>query len=513
VKRRIAIWTGAVLLLFVMLVALRLLQSAKIETRLEAIRKTGAPVTVEELNRYYPEPAKDENAAGIYENAFNRLNTTGDSKPLGPVTDQWYLISGPNAPWNKLSADDQKAVADYVAQNADALSMLRSASALSKSRYAVDFQSGIQAETPHLAKVRSSSRLLRLQVMLQLNDGHPDRAVESVVDSFRLANSLENEPLLISQLIRVACLHLSIDDIERILNRAPLRDPQLAALQKELEDSRDYAAFKKALVGERCLVVHTMLHRSPMELVGHDPADAPQRLIVSLARISGLVDLDIIQYLDLMDEAVKAMDTSRPADRLVLGRSLDGKVKRLPKYCILSRLLLPAYDGVFERSVRVLSLIDTAHTAVAIERYRLREGRLPDRLESLVPDYLPAVPEDPYDGNPLRFRRVENGFIVYSVGEDLTDDGGNFSHNDWTAPDITFRVGIEPEGLDPVPEPTRQREHRPRRVRRTQAVEPEKSPSESVKPDRSENSWFRISHRWARLVPWPDFGACFSGSC
>ncbi len=65
-----------------------------------------------------------------------------------------------------------------------------------------------------------------------------------------------------------------------------------------------------------------------------------------------------------------------------------------------------------------------ARTALAIQRYRLAAGRLPDALTDLVPTYLDAVPTDPFDGKDLRYEKLGIGFVVYSVGQDLRDDGG-----------------------------------------------------------------------------------------
>ena len=57
-------------------------------------------------------------------------------------------------------------------------------------------------------------------------------------------------------------------------------------------------------------------------------------------------------------------------------------------------------------------------------RYRLATGNLPDTLAELVPTYLDAVPKDPFDESELRYRKLESGFVVYSVGNDGKDDGG-----------------------------------------------------------------------------------------
>lgn len=62
---------------------------------------------------------------------------------------------------------------------------------------------------------------------------------------------------------------------------------------------------------------------------------------------------------------------------------------------------------------------------IAAERFRLEHGRYPERAEDLVPEFLAAVPLDPLDGNPLRYRIGENGKpFLYSVGMDGVDNGG-----------------------------------------------------------------------------------------
>lgn len=61
---------------------------------------------------------------------------------------------------------------------------------------------------------------------------------------------------------------------------------------------------------------------------------------------------------------------------------------------------------------------------IALYRHHLKEGRFPETLGALVPDYLQAIPRDPYDGRPLRYRPGEADCLVYSVGPDGRDDAG-----------------------------------------------------------------------------------------
>jgi len=77
---------------------------------------------------------------------------------------------------------------------------------------------------------------------------------------------------------------------------------------------------------------------------------------------------------------------------------------------------------------RVLGLwhadLRVAQTALAVERFRASERKLPATLDELAPRYLPVVPTDPFDGLPLRYRRTEKGYIVYSIGPAKIDQGG-----------------------------------------------------------------------------------------
>lgn len=72
--------------------------------------------------------------------------------------------------------------------------------------------------------------------------------------------------------------------------------------------------------------------------------------------------------------------------------------------------------GSFEATVRTL------RTAIAVERYRRVQGRLPSALPQLRLDA--ALTRDPFSGDALKYEASPAGFAVYSVGADGRDDGG-----------------------------------------------------------------------------------------
>jgi hypothetical protein len=75
--------------------------------------------------------------------------------------------------------------------------------------------------------------------------------------------------------------------------------------------------------------------------------------------------------------------------------------------------------------LRMETRIALTRTGVALERHRLENRVLPERLDVLVPRYLSAVPADPFDGQPLRYRVQADGSPhLWSIGQDLVDEGG-----------------------------------------------------------------------------------------
>ncbi len=93
----------------------------------------------------------------------------------------------------------------------------------------------------------------------------------------------------------------------------------------------------------------------------------------------------------------------------------------------------------------------------ALRLWKAEHGTWPESLDQLVPAILPAVPLDPYDpaGKPLRYNRTDEGFLLYSVGQNGVDDGGKLLDREtyWSEPSVgDFQL----EGLfapDPFEEP------------------------------------------------------------
>ncbi len=135
----------------------------------------------------------------------------------------------------------------------------------------------------------------------------------------------------------------------------------------------------------------------------------------------GLKDADRRLILETMEQAIALTDRS-DAKALqeceALFTEVATRARRMPPK-IFSAMLLPVEEKAAAKFVRLEAHRRTMLVALAVERYRWRHnGQLPDRLEQLAPDLLPTLPPDPFDDNPLRYKRLPAGFMVYSIGPD-----------------------------------------------------------------------------------------------
>jgi hypothetical protein len=88
-------------------------------------------------------------------------------------------------------------------------------------------------------------------------------------------------------------------------------------------------------------------------------------------------------------------------------------------------MMLNSDPVLLRKGAKLQARANGAVTWCAIERFRLKHGRLPDRLEELTPDFLEKVPVDPVNGSPLKYVRKGNGgYLIYSVGWNEKDENG-----------------------------------------------------------------------------------------
>jgi hypothetical protein len=343
----------------------------------------------------------------------------------------------------------QQLVAEYLSDNAEALRLLHQAASMKSCRYPIDLTKGLATRLGPLNSLRQAERLLYLEAILNLERQQPQQAVDSVITSLGVSRSLKQEQMLIAYLVQVACQGIGLDCLQRVLNRMPLTDEQLGELAEAIEELENDQALTRAFVGERCLgldgIQGLRTGRIPLEEIFNpwEPEPSWIRPLWPLCKATGLVELDEKRYLDIMEQLVKATQLPLP-ESIDASHAVNEEVEHLPRWRVLSRLLLGSLSTSVNKAGGCAAKVRDAQTAIAVERYRAANGKLPDELSDLIPTFLPAVPVDPFDGMPLRYKKLAKGYVVYSVGEDREDNGGAETNSNGCSygpgTDITFTV-------------------------------------------------------------------------
>jgi hypothetical protein len=295
---------------------------------------------------------------------------------------------------------------------------------------------------PHVQEAREVARLLALDALQRAFDGDMDGAVRSCQAALNAGRSLGDEPSVMSQLSRAVGTRQVLHSLEQTLAQGEASAQALEDLQRLLaaeaeEPLQLLAARSDRVMFYQCLEVmrtgrfQRAAYGMASSAMGPTVDDLGDRLRAKSCQPAYL------RYFNEVVEITK-LPTEQQQERL---QELREPRENLPK--LLEALTRggewPRLAQTFHRNKAQLRC---AAAAIAAERYRLVEGRWPESLDVLVPRYLAAVPTDPFDGQPLRLKRSEDGLVIYSVGVDRKDDGGNISR-EWDQPqgtDVGFRL-------------------------------------------------------------------------
>ncbi|MBN2473083.1 MAG: hypothetical protein JXB62_00645 [Pirellulales bacterium] len=401
------------------------------QAELALARQAGEPTSAEELELFYERTDDEQEMAQWWLQGALPLRGeafTAAAGNLPIVGDGEGEIPPPGQPWPELQAAD-----DFLGQYARPLQQLHEAAEADRpARYPIDFSQGFNARLDDIQALRAASRMLALEAHVRAHRGDAHGAALSIEAILALADSLKQEPLLISQLIRLALEGMGHEVFHRQLPTAGFSEEDLDRLQARLRAIDDSDGLQRAIIGERVMGIQAI----------EGPASAGAELPVSLPRF--LVDDNLAYYLGYMRRIVAATKSPLPQARKQMeqiGQDLQqetgGRSPLAAPGRIMAASLVPAHSTVVNAAARGAATRRASDVMIAVERFRRAHGRLPESLAKLVPEYLPEVPADPFDGLPLRYAVREGQYIIYSVGKDGVDNGGEGDESgdpDWVFP-------------------------------------------------------------------------------
>lgn len=370
----------------------------------------------------------DENAATYYIKGANKLC---DLKPDPAWLDQreHAIKHG----WD----DSMKALADYLDAAGPALDLFRKGASMKLCQLPYpETEAGVTAAIflPPLSAAREACLLLTAEARRLEARGKFKEAVDNYVAVIKIGEHCGARCCLIDLLVGIAMVDMGSNTAFLGIFRQDYPREELRRFLGELDSLRNALPnFVHAMKGERAFGLASVddIVRAGL-VMGIVPLGEPSPLGARLFRV-------------LIPERTIKQDMSAAYDRIIAAaripyyepeaRPSDEQIEAgLKPWNVLGQISFSVFYRGRIVSERCAAQFNMLRVAIALVIYKQDHGADPDDLEKLVDDeLLSELPADPFSGKPFKYRAEDGEFVLYSVGENLVDDGGKFD------PPIDFR--------------------------------------------------------------------------
>jgi hypothetical protein len=330
-----------------------------------------------------------------------------------------------------------EAVLANLAECNDVLEDLRESSKRRYSRFNLRYENDDPAAIllPHLAVLKHICQILQLRATAELELGKTDEAFSDIKLMFRVADASRDEPILISQFVRMPMLYMALEPMAQGFGQ--WSEPQLKTFQRELQQLDFCTDVKRSLQAEQVLFgggIIEFLRREPdkFDALSGD-GNFPGAMWSAVP--NGWFDLEKVNYMRFFDQFVlPSIDVTnrrispsacRQAEERMTSVLNKSRARLFLQHRAFCSWLMPGVLTAARKTAFGQTAADTAGIACAVERYKLAHGGLPESLGQLVPEFLVGLPHDIINGQPLKYNRTKEGhYAIYSVGWNEKDDGG-----------------------------------------------------------------------------------------
>lgn len=360
-----------------------------------------------------------------------------------------------------------------LATEQPALELFRRMTAYPVLDFQIDYTNVFWHVDDHFMRMKESAQFLSVAIICALHRGDTGEAVTNSRALHSLIRQWQTECLLISTMVRNALVEISAADDWGLLQAPDLTDQQLADLQHDWENLEFIRSAENSLLMERAIGTASIdflrtSNNPAMSLTGgysssgsppagsanwyDDLVDSSKAAVRNTKRKTSEAlwkaswsytdQLHALQADQVILDAIRRVETNgyfldalRDEEKKLATLQSNWSSNRWERVFaqIDDEDLRHAVSGwavslnkTLDRVLRAEITRQLTITAIALRRYRLRHGDYPADLSALAPEFLSAIPRDPVDGQPLRYRRNPDGtFLLYSIGKDGKDNGGD----------------------------------------------------------------------------------------
>ena len=313
----------------------------------------------------------------------------------------------------------------------------------------------------------SVAKAFTMHAIVALHEGKSDSAMDDMRLLFKLEPEMRREPLLVAGLVAIGMSAIQNQAIWEGIQMHSWNDAQLAELEESLKQVEFFSAYQNDMRGEAVAFFIPIMDRMEKEfkisdILGMSDSKEDEKIpnwktgklfMTVLFRVEprGWFALSKAWGTRYCMAAAEGYANARER-RFYPERSVELEAMAKPKTFLTPGEIL---RGVAAAPISYACCsfaqgqfnIDAIRICCMAERYRLAHGAYPDSLAKLAEANLGDIPQEVVNGEPYHYILHPDGtFLIYSVGWDLKDDGGNVAykaddsttldkmHGDWVWP-------------------------------------------------------------------------------
>jgi len=306
---------------------------------------------------------------------------------------------------------------------------------------------------PYLAEYRRLAYSLRLRAQFRARQNRLEDAFDDIKSCYRFGQHIRkgNKPL-IEQLVGIAIEAISVHTLRSILGEHQIDPAALTQLQKDFEQMITDENFTISFKAEK-LFQYDWIQKSFTEggPGGGHPCPPAFRKMAEINQGINAKKTWFADYCKNLGTAISfllGLSTGRnetlksvnglydfldsefalktPAEVQTQKTEIDKKVKQLTGRNFPIRLIVPPFEKTLQISNRLKTEVEANLTIIATLRYKQEKGQYPQNLDELKQTgYIKEISMDPFSDKPLVYKKTDDNFILYSVGMNFKDDGGD----------------------------------------------------------------------------------------
>ncbi len=379
---------------------------------------------IEELEAKRKVLTPEENSALVISESYKLLGNFEQRKPLWELGKLPDIAAIKSSPQQLLTPPSINLIKTTLGAFQPSLDEAKKVAKLPEGRFEITYAPNI-ANTilSPLDATGAITDLLTIDAFIQAQDGKSQQAMESTRAIFNIARSVGEIPFPISYQVRGRICAQSIRMLERTIALGEPSKDSLSQFQSLLENEASFPMFlhiAKANRASNYAVLSSLKKDKDMikNLKGIFDLKDDEAIATKLV----LEEPTILSWLLKYSNSLVAIANLPQQDQQKAVTELALKLNE--KNMLFVKLFTSPPKKIWETSHSNLAILNCAITSLAMERYRITNGKWPRKLDELVPEYLAKLPTDPFNGEPLLVGTIPGGLVIYSVGPDLQDNNG-----------------------------------------------------------------------------------------